>query len=208
MGASAGARVVPGPVREPDGTAGAGLAAHPGAPCHADRRTYGLGQDPGRLSCLHRPPGPAGAGGRPPGPHRGALRFAVEGAGQRHPEKPGSAAGRDSAACGRARAADAGNPHRGAHRGHADAGAPRHAEAPAAHPGDHAGIALPAAHGGKKPAHPARGGHGDCGRNPRRCRRQARLAPGALAGAAGLADRRRRAAAAGEDWTERDAETD
>ncbi len=74
---------------------------------HADLRAHRLRQNAGGISGLHRPSGAQGACRRTAGPHRSPLRLAAEGAGQRHSEESGSAAGRNSAAGRPARAADA-----------------------------------------------------------------------------------------------------
>ena len=93
------ARPVPAPrprmvshrTRRTDAAAAAGLAAHRRRTEHAHPRADRLRQDAGRLPRLPRPPLAAGIGG----PRRARpLRLAAEGAQQRHPSQPASAARR------------------------------------------------------------------------------------------------------------------
>ena len=72
----------------------------------------------------------------------------------------------------------------GADRRHTRLAAAADAAAAAASAGDHAGVVVPAAHFGAEPGDSARREDGDRGRDPRPGARQARVAPGAVAGAA------------------------
>ena len=142
MGPSARPRMVRQQIRHAHRAARAGLAANPRSPQHANLRADRLRQDFGRISRLHRRPGPQSHRRRSARSDRSPLRLAAESPQQRHPEKSRRAARRNSATRPRARLSDAGNSHRRAHWRHAHARAPRDARSPAAHSRHHARIAL------------------------------------------------------------------
>ena len=169
--------------------AGGGVAVDPCRQPHPGRRADRLGQDAHRVSRRDRRTGARRCGERRRAGrhHQRALRVAAEGAVQRHPHQSGSAAGRHPRRAREARPARRGDPHRGAHRRHPASRTQPAAQAAAAHPGDHAGIAVRAARFGLGPFHVVRRAFGDRRRDPRHRRQQARLAPGAIAGAAGVA---------------------
>ena len=126
--------------------------------------------------------------------NRSRLRLAAQGAQQRRPQEPRSAAGGDRRA-----GAQRGVPLRRSAPRCAPATRPpgerqQMAPPPAAHPGHHARVALHPAHRREARRDAAHRAHRDRGRNPRRGRRQARLAPGALARAARRPGRRSAAA--------------
>ena len=122
-----------------------------------------------------------GAHGRDPD----RLRLAAQGALERHPAQPRSAAGRHPRKPRGARLAGRGDPHLGAHRRHPARRARPHAPPPAAHRGDHAGIALHPARLGVGPRDAGDHPHRDRRRDPRARRQQARHPLGAFARAAG-----------------------
>ena len=172
----------------PDGATRAQLDAWPaiGSGRHAlIAAPTGLGQDAGGVSGRHRHAGARGCRGRPAGCDARGVRVAVEGAVQRHPAQPRSAARGDFRRAHQGGIARAGNPRAGAHRRHLAERARGHAQAAAAHPRDDAGVAVPAAHQRFGPRDAGHRAHGDRRRNPRRRADQARRAPVADPGAAG-----------------------
>ena len=170
---------------------GRGVAGDHGRLQHLGGRADRLGQDPDRLPGRDRRAGVRGAGQRrdTAGPDPGGLRFAAEGAVQRHRPEPGGAAGRDRRGAGRVGFAGSGGPRGGAHWRHAADRARQAAPQAAAYSGDHARIAVRAARFGLGPGDAGHGAQRDRGRDPRPGRRQARQPPGAVAAAAGGAVR-------------------
>ena len=118
------------------------------------------------------------------------LRLAAQGAVERHPAQPRSAARRHPRGAAGARLARRRDPHLGAHRRHARRRARPHAPPPAAHRRDHAGVALHPARLGIGPRDARDHPHRDRRRDPRRGAEQARHPSGALARAPGRAVRR------------------
>ena len=116
------------------------------------------------------------------GPRR--LRVAAQGAQRRHSQEPRGAARRHSPPGRRGRAARAADYRCRADRRYDAIGAGRDAADAAAHPGDDAGIAVPAAHVGPQPPDAAHRAHGDRRRDPRRHRLAPRRTPRADARAA------------------------
>ncbi len=166
--------------------AGRGVAGDPPRRAHPGSRTDRLGQDADSV-----PGGDRRAGDRrhrtrrrPAGADPGGLRVAAEGAVQRHPHQPGGAAGGHRPGTGSRRLPAGDDPYRGAHRRYATGRARTDAQAAAADPGDHARIAVHPARLRIRPRDAQDHPHGDRGRDPRGGRLQARLAPGAHAGAA------------------------
>ena len=76
-----------------------------------------------------------------------------------------------------------GNPRGAAHRGHAAVRTPENGEKAAAHPHHHPRVPVYPAHIGQRQAWSLGRQHADPGRDPRRCRRQARLPSLAFGGA-------------------------
>ena len=103
---------------------------------------------------------------------------------QRNLEQPLAGIGAQLTRLGMPRVRD---PRPGAHRRHLADRARGDAPAAAAHPRDHAGVALPAAHQRVRPRDAVDRAHGDRRRDPRGRADQARRAPGADARAAGRA---------------------
>ncbi len=120
------------------------------------------------------------------------LRLAAEGAVERHPAQPRSAAGRHPRRARGARASRRRDPHAGAHRRHAAGRARQHAPPPAAHRRHHAGVALPPARLRVRPRDARDHAHGDRRRDPRARAEQARQPSRAVARAPRRADRERR----------------
>ena len=116
-------------LRRADRGAGRGLAGDPAGRHIADRRADRLGQDAGRVPRRDRRAGAAGPRRRPAGRDPGGLRLAAQGAVQRHPANL-RAAGRDPRGAARARPARGRDPHLGAHRRHAGARARNDAQRP------------------------------------------------------------------------------
>ena len=79
------------------------MAAHPRRTYDFNLRAYWLGQDAGRIPCLHRPLVRKALAGDLHDRTEVLVHFAAQGAGQRHPEKSGDPAGRNPAAGRRAR---------------------------------------------------------------------------------------------------------
>ena len=96
-----------------------GLAADQGRPAHADRGADRLGQDARRVPGGDRRSGAAGRRRRAAGRDAGRLCLAAEGAVQRHPAEPRSAARRHPRGAARRGSAGCRDPHLGAHRRHA-----------------------------------------------------------------------------------------
>ena len=123
----------------------------------------------------------------------GGLRVAAEGAGRRHPAEPGARRWPRSPTWPRELGLSrAHHPGGGADRRHRGRRAGRDAEAPARLPDHHARVAVPAGDRGARAGPCWQRPDRDRGRDPRRGREQARLAPGPDPGAAGARRRRDR----------------
>ena len=172
------ARAFPGPTQAQV----AGLAVDRRRAPHARRRAHRIGQDADRVHGRHRCAGPPGpVAGRAAGSHAGRLRLAAQGAVERHPPQPRSAARRHPRRTRTHGPARCRHPHRGAHGRHDAERARAHAQVAAAHPGHHARIAVRAAGLRFRPRDAGDRAHGDRRRNPRRRREQARQPPFAVA---------------------------
>ena len=131
--------------RRADARAGARLDVDRRGPAHAHRRADRIGQDARGVSLGNRRADARGARVAAAGRSARRLRLAAEGAERRHPQEPRGAAPRHSPARGGGGAAGAAHHGRGPHRRHLAVRARGDAAHAAAHPGDDAGVALPAA---------------------------------------------------------------
>ena len=187
--------MVPRNARRTDRRAASRLGVHSRRPSHAHRRADRIRQDARGVPLGARRPLPREP--RRPAARRSprGLRVAAEGAERRHSQEPGRAAPRHPPARRTGGAADVAHHGGRPDRRHAAGRARRDAAHAAAHPGDDAGIALPAADVGAQPQHAAHRANGHRRRDPRGHRHAARRPPGAVARAPAAGVRRAAAAA-------------
>ena len=96
--------------------------------------------------------------------------------------------------------------HRGAYWRHACFRTPANGQASPAHPGDHSRVAVHPADGGQVARDAEDGSNGHRGRNPRRGRRQTRIASGAFSGSIGRLGESRSQASAHRAFGHREAD--